>query len=155
MLARAAGKLRASDHLLQADCLNLPLRSESADIVIASFLLGYVALAPFARELARVSRLGTELYLSEFHPDGLALGWKRQFRSGDRLIEVETRACSPDEVEREFGRYGFRTAQRVEPVFGQKEYDIFVANRKQDLFESIRSTRAIFICHLRRVSDGA
>lgn len=155
MLARAASKLRESSHLLQADCLNLPLRSATADIVIASFLLGYVALAPFARELARVSRVGTELYLSEFHPDGLALGWKRQFRSRDRLIEVETCACSPDEVERELGRHGFRIAQRVEPVFGQEEYDIFVANRKQELFESIRSTRAIFICHLRRVSHGA
>jgi ubiquinone/menaquinone biosynthesis C-methylase UbiE len=155
MLARAAGKLSASSYLLQADCLNLPLRSESADILIGSFLLGYVDLAPFAAEVARVSRPGTELYLSEFHPDGLALGWKRQFRSGDQLIELETRACSPEEVERVFRREGFDIAQRVEPLFGQEEYEIFVANRKQDLFESIGSTRPIFICHLSRISHGA
>jgi ubiquinone/menaquinone biosynthesis C-methylase UbiE len=155
MLARAAGKLRASRHLLQADCLNLPLRSESADIVIGSFLLGYVDLVLFAAEVARVSRPGAEVYLSEFHPDGLALGWKRQFRAGDQLIELQTCACSPEEVERVFSGHGFDIAQRVEPIFGQEEYEIFVANGKQDLFESIGSTRAIFICHLTRASHGA
>ena len=148
MLARAAGKLRASSHLLQADCLNLPLRLQSADIVIGSFLLGYVDLMSFAAELARVSKPGTELYLSEFHPDGLALGWKRQFRSADQVIELPTRACSPDAVERVFGCHGFTIAQRVEPTFGQEEYEIFAANGKQAFFESIGHTRVIFICHL-------
>jgi ubiquinone/menaquinone biosynthesis C-methylase UbiE len=154
MLAQGAGKLRASSHLLQADCLNLPLPSESADVVVGSFLLGYVDLVPFAAELMRVSKPGTELYLSEFHPDGLALGWKRRFRSGDQVIELRTRACSPNEVERVFRYHGFDSAHRVEPTFGQEEYEIFVANRKQALFESIRRTRAIFICHLTRVRHG-
>ena len=155
MLARAASKIRASSHLVQADCLKLPLPSQSADIVIGSFLLGYVDLMAFAAELTRVSKPGTELYLSEFHPDGLALGWKRQFRSEGHVIELPTRACSPDEVERAFGYHGFSIAQRVEPPFGPEEYDIFVVQGMQALFESIRHTRAIFICHLRRISRDA
>ena len=155
MLARAASKIRTSSHLVQADCLNLPLASQSADIVIGSFLLGYVDLMPFAAELTRVSKPGTELYLSELHPDGLALGWKRQFRSEDQVIELPTRACSPDEVERVFGYHGFSIAERVEPPFGQEEYEIFVANGKHALFESIGRTRAIFICHLTRISRDA
>jgi ubiquinone/menaquinone biosynthesis C-methylase UbiE len=155
MLARAASKLRTSSHLMQADCLNLPLPAQSADIVIGSFLLGYVDLIPFAAELTRVSKPGTELYLSEFHPDGLALGWKRQFRSEDQVIELPTRAWSPDEVESVFGYHGFAIAQRFEPTFGQEEYEIFVAKSKQALFESIGRTRVIFISHLSRISDDA
>ena len=155
MLAQAASKLHASSHLMLADCLNLPLPSQSADIVIGSFLLGYVDLMPFAAELTRVSRPGTELYLSELHPDGLALGWKRQFRSENQVIELPTRACSPDEVERVFGHHGFAITQRVEPTFGQEEYEIFAANGKQALFESIGRARAIFICHLTRMSRDA
>jgi ubiquinone/menaquinone biosynthesis C-methylase UbiE len=155
MLGRAVKKLRVPGHLLQADCLKLPLRSGSADVVVCSFLLGYVDIGPLAAEIARVSKDTADLYLSEFHPDSHSRGWKRSFRSGDRVIELPTDHYSPQDVERTFRLQGFDLIQVAEPGFGEPERKIFLANNKSHVFESCRGARAIFICHLRRSSRAA
>jgi ubiquinone/menaquinone biosynthesis C-methylase UbiE len=152
MLRRAAKKLRVPGHLLQADCLELPLRSETADVVICSFLLGYVSTRELAAEMARVSKYTADLYLSEFHPDSRSLGWKRSFRSGDRVIELPTNRYSPQDVEGIFSLQGFDLVQMTEPGFGEPEREILLAHDKGHVFESCRGTRAIFICHFRRRS---
>jgi ubiquinone/menaquinone biosynthesis C-methylase UbiE len=150
MLARAAQKLCISGHLLRADCTKLPLRSEIADVVICSFLLGYVVAQDLAAEIARVSRGGTELYVSEFHPDCRSLGWKRSFRASGQVIELPTTQCSLRDIEDTFRQHGFDLIQMVEPSFDEPERKIFLANRKGDAFESSRGTPAIFIGHFRR-----
>jgi ubiquinone/menaquinone biosynthesis C-methylase UbiE len=150
MLARAAKKLHIRGHLLRADCVQLPLRSRCADVLFCSFLLGYVNLLDLAAEIARVSKVDTDLYLSEFHPDSRSLGWKRSFRSGDQLIELPANYCSLPDVEHTFGLHGFDLVQRAEPSFGEPERKIFEAHNKSDVFESSFGTSAIFICHLRR-----
>jgi ubiquinone/menaquinone biosynthesis C-methylase UbiE len=150
MLARATHKLRIPGHLLQADCGKLPLRSEIADVVVCSFLLAYVTVQNLAAEIARVSRASADLYVSEFHPDSRSLGWKRNFRSGDRVIELPTTQCSLQDLEQTFRLHGFDLLRTVEPSFGDPERKIFFANRKDHVFESIRGTPAIFICHFRR-----
>jgi len=155
MLARAAKKLRIPGHLLRADCIELPLRSHWADVLFCSFLLGYVNLADLATEIARVSKVDTDLYLSEFHPDSRSLGWKRSFRSGDQVIELPTHACSLLDVEQTFRLHGFDLVERVEAGFGEPERNIFLAHKKGHVYESSRGTRAIFICHLRRRGRAA
>jgi ubiquinone/menaquinone biosynthesis C-methylase UbiE len=155
MLARAAKKLRIPGHLLRADCIELPLRSHCADVLFCSFLLGYVNLADLAAEIARVSKVDTDLYLSEFHPDSRSLDWKRSFRSGDQVIELPANYCSLPDVEHTFSLHGFDLVQMVEPGFGEPEREIFGAHGKSHVFESSRGTRAIFICHLRRRSRAA
>jgi ubiquinone/menaquinone biosynthesis C-methylase UbiE len=155
MLARAAKKLRIPGHLLRADCIGLPLRAHCADVLFCSFLLGYVNLADLAAEIARVSKVDTDLYLSEFHPDSRSLGWKRSFRSGDQVIELPTHDCSLLDVEHTFRLHGFDLVQRVEAGFGEPERSIFLAHKKGDVFESSRGTPAIFICHLRRRGRAA
>jgi ubiquinone/menaquinone biosynthesis C-methylase UbiE len=150
MLARAVGKLRAPGHFLCADCLKLPLRSELADVVICSFLLGYVPMVDLAAEIARVSRGAAELYVSEFHPDSRSLGWKRSFRAGDQVIELPTTQCSLQDLERAVRLHGFDLVRTVEPGFDEAERELFVANNKGYVFEASRGTPAIFICHFRR-----
>jgi ubiquinone/menaquinone biosynthesis C-methylase UbiE len=150
MLARAASKLRVPAQLIQADCNKLPLRTASADVVICSFLLGYVDVKQLAAEIARVSKNPSDVYLSEFHPDGQSLGWRRSFRHGDRVIELPADYCSPQSVESTFRPHGFDLIQTAEPCFGEPERQVFLANNKSDVFESSRGTRAIFISHWRR-----
>jgi len=155
MLGRAAKKLRARGCLLRADCLRLPLRSQSADVLIGSFLLGYVNLADLASEIARVSKDGADLYLSEFHPDSYELGWKRSFRAGNRVINLATRHCSLQDIGDEFRAHGFDLVQTVEAGFGEPERKIFLAYNKGHVFESSSGLRAIFITHWRKRSDAA
>lgn len=150
MLARAAQKLRIHGHLLQADCTRLPLLPEIADVVIGSFVIGYVPVQELAAEIARVSRGAADLYLSEFHPDSRSLGWKRNFRAGDQVIELPTTQCSLQNLEHIFRRHGFNLARTVEPGFDEPEREIFLTNNKGDAFETSRGTPAIFICHFRR-----
>jgi ubiquinone/menaquinone biosynthesis C-methylase UbiE len=154
MLGRAAKKLRVPGQLIQADCNQLPLRTASAEVVICSFLLGYVDLRQIAREIARVSKNPANVYLSEFHPDAQSRGWRRSFRHGDRVIELPADYCSPQRVESTFRLHGFDLIQMAEPSFGEPERQVFLANNKSHVCESSRGTRAIFVCHLRR-SIGA
>jgi malonyl-CoA O-methyltransferase len=152
MLARAAKKLHISGHLLRADCLELPLLSHSVDVLICSFLLGYVSLRGLAAEIARVSKVDADLYLSEFHPDSRLLGWKRGFRSGDQVIDLPASYCSLQDVEHTFRLHGFDLIRKAEPGFGEPEREIFLAYKKSHVFEASCGTRAIFIYHLRRSS---
>lgn len=150
MLRRTARKLRIHGHLLRADCLNLPLCSHIANVIIGSFLLGYINVRDLAAEIARVSRGATDLLLSEFHPEARALGWKRSFRSRDQVIELPTNHCSPHDVERAFCLCGFDLVHKVEPSFGEPEREMFVSAGKRKVFESSSGIPAIFICHFRR-----
>lgn len=150
MLARAAKKLPVPGQLIQANCNQLPIAAASADVVICSFLLGYVDLKQFAAEIARVSKNRADVYLSELHPDGQARGWRRSFRHDDRVIELPAHFCSPKDVESAFRHHGFDLIQMAEPCFDEPERKDFLANNKSYVFEASRGTRAIFISHLRR-----
>src|ERR1700685_486237 len=63
---------------VQADAECLPLPNASADVVICAFALGY-APACFA-ELARITRPGGTILVSDVHPEALNRGWTRSFR---------------------------------------------------------------------------
>lgn len=155
MLTRAAKKPGVAGHLLRADCLKLPLSSRSADVILCSFVLGYVELREFAAEIQRVATPRADVYMSEFHPESLSLGWKRSFRARDRVIELRTASYSVQEVEEAFRSRGFDVVQRVEPAFGEPERHIFLSHGKGRVFESASGTPAIFICHLRRSERAA
>lgn len=150
MLTKAVTKTGDAGHLLRADCLRIPLSSHCADVIVCSFLLGYVALHEFAAEIERIAAPGADVYLSEFHPDSRSRGWKRSFRANGRVIELRTACYSLREVEDTFRKSGFDVMRYVEPPFGEPERHIFLAHGKDQMFESSQGTPAIFICHLRR-----
>ena len=82
MLVQARKQLRGSDRtqLAAAEALALPFANESFDLVTCSLMISHVeALQRFVAELARVARPGSHLLISEFHPFGHLLGWKRSF----------------------------------------------------------------------------
>lgn len=133
MLNQAAG-LRAV-----ADARQLPLRDDSADVVICSMMLGYARRA--FSELARIVKPGGSLFVTDLHPEALASGWSRSFRVGGTVIHPAHDTYAIDELQHE--RLLRREVQEL--AFDEPERAIFERAGKPALFEQMASQPAIFI----------
>ncbi len=95
MLARAGAELglrtRAAEvALTQGSLTALPIPDGAADLTICGLVLGHLEqLEPALAELRRVTRPGGMVLCSDVHPIGHALGWLRDFKSGDRHYAVQ------------------------------------------------------------------
>ena len=153
MLARAAAK-GLKGGLVQADCAALPLPASSADLIICSFVLGYVAdLENFVREIARISRRNADLFISEFHPDASARGWRRSFSHERQVCQIQTFSHSRAKLCSLLARYGFHLQRWEEPAFEEAERSIFVLRGKAALFEQASEFPAALISHFRSDSE--
>ncbi|MBU6415583.1 MAG: methyltransferase domain-containing protein [Xanthomonadaceae bacterium] len=94
MLERAGAELAASRlegriELVQGNLMTLPLPDAWADLTVCGLAIGHLdRLQPALAELRRVTRPGGTLLCSDVHPIGHALGWLRDFKSGDRRYAV-------------------------------------------------------------------
>ena len=94
MLERAELELnsyrgRAEIKLMQGDLSALPVPDAWADATVCGLVLGHLEqLRQALHELKRVTRPGGTVLCSDLHPIGNALGWLRDFRSGDRQYAV-------------------------------------------------------------------
>lgn len=94
MLERAGAELAASRlegeiELVQGNLMTLPLPDAWADLTVCGLAIGHLdRLQPALAELRRVTRPGGTLLCSDVHPIGHALGWLRDFRSGDHRYAV-------------------------------------------------------------------
>jgi len=90
MLARAGEELAANDRgavieLVQGILEALPAPDASADLTICGLTIGHLDhLQPALAELRRATRRGGTILCSDVHPTGHALGWMRDFKSGER-----------------------------------------------------------------------
>jgi malonyl-CoA O-methyltransferase len=89
MLERAGAELAAHDRgavieLAQGDLEALPVPEASADLAICGLTIGHLDRLQHAlAELRRVTRPGGTVLCSDVHPIGHALGWQRDFKSGN------------------------------------------------------------------------
>lgn len=89
MLERAGRELAACRHgseieLMQGSLERLPVPNASADLTICGLTIGHLdRLQPALAELCRVARPGGTILCSDVHPVGHALGWLRDFKSGE------------------------------------------------------------------------
>lgn len=152
MLRKASAKHIPNVQLLVSSCTELRAYGASIDLALASFLLSYVPdVAVFARELARVLREGSDLFLSDVHPETAArFHWKRTFRSSGQAIELETKRWPIAEVRAAFESAGFRVGVQAELGFGAVEREIFAANQKLESFVAVEGYPAIYLLHLRK-----
>jgi len=149
-IARAKRPLRG--HLLRAECTALPIRSESADLIICSFAMGHFGdPAPLASELARVAKRGADVYLTDLHPEGYARGWRTGFRGDGELIEITTFAPSAEQLRGAFISLGFAVIQFLDAYLGEPERGIFAQAGRPHRFETACKTPAVLICHLQRL----
>ncbi|MEO8997721.1 MAG: class I SAM-dependent methyltransferase [Rhodanobacter sp.] len=95
MLACAATELAALQptadiDLVQGSLTALPVPDARANLTICGLVVGHLEnLQQSLAELHRVTRPGGMVLCSDVHPTGHALGWLRDFKSGDRHYAVQ------------------------------------------------------------------
>ena len=145
MLAEAAAKPGLPGRVALADSRALPAENGCADIVLCALALGHMPPAETTvAELARVVAPGGTLIVTDFHPEASRAGWKRTFRGGREVYEVENHPYSIAAVCRVLAQTGFRLRELSEPCFGESERDVFPRAGRGDLFEAACGRPAIF-----------
>jgi len=124
MVERAPSQVRG--RLFIGDAASLPIAPAVADLTICSFAAGYFHdLEPVLAEMARVTRFGGRVILADLHPDAIARGWTRSFRSGTAAYEIEHFAHSLQEMRGAARDAGLETQLEHQAHFGEQERPIF------------------------------
>jgi SAM-dependent methyltransferase len=146
MLEVAADKPGLAGRLMEADSRNLPLRDESADLVICSFSVGYVRpLHLLFHELCRVTKAGGTVLVSDLHPGARRSGWRRSFRDGSRMFEIESYPYTADELIATGTGAGMGLRQILEPALGEPELQIVRDAGKEAFLDQISAVPAVLI----------
>lgn len=143
-VAKRKGGLRGRCVLAQATLL--PFIEGFADVTICSFAAGYLPdLTVAAHELARVTRHGGRVIVSDLHPFAVTAGWTRSFRVGPSVYEIEHfEHC--DEQFRSAGKHaGLSLQKQLDVSFGEPERALFKRAGKEDLFYEVSKVPAVWI----------
>jgi SAM-dependent methyltransferase len=152
-MLRVAGKKRAlRGRLATADCEQLPLPSAAFDLAICSFAMGHVQdLNSMVRELARVTKPGADIFVSDLHPEAYAQGWRVGFREGGTAIQIKTLVRATEEIVRVFRTNGFK-CETHEPLWlGEPERPLFALAGKSHSFAEACRLPAVLVCHFHRL----
>jgi ubiquinone/menaquinone biosynthesis C-methylase UbiE len=153
MLRVAGDKRELSGKMVQGDCLRLPFRTSTFDFLICSFALGHIQdLRSAAKEFSRVMRPGSDLFVTDLHPEAYAKGWRTGFRDRRSAVQVHTQPHSAEDILRAFNAAGCGCVTHVGLCLGEAEQSIFAEAGKQHLFRDACRVPAVFFCHLKRVS---
>jgi cytosine/adenosine deaminase-related metal-dependent hydrolase/SAM-dependent methyltransferase len=152
MLLLASAKLGHNCDLRQGSCTALPFNNGVADVVLSCFVTSYVDdLEAFAREIDRVARPGTTIFLTDMHPETEASrNWKRSFETAGSSSGLQARGWSLQQITLAFLERGFQLVSLVEPAFSVEEKQIFEQCGRLDLYESAATLPAIYILQLRK-----
>ncbi len=153
MLAKAARKIALRGCLVRGDARALPLQSGIADLVFSSFAVGYIdELRGFVGELARVTRPGGLIIISDFHPSNYSRRWRRTFRLGAEVFEIRSFVRPTSQICAEFEACGFDLETCLEPCFDEPERRFFDQCGRGQFFEEAKNGPAIFVCVFKRAS---
>ena len=146
MLAVARRKV-PSAQLVHADISDERLGERSFDIVLGSFLLGYVDdLQRLGRKVQQMVRARGLVVFSDIHPEtARLLGWKRSFRD----ITPLTYSHDLPVILHTFQELGLELACLLQPHFGDAEREVFRSAGRND-FEKAATFPAIYIAAFRR-----
>ena len=129
---------------VEGDLRELPFRDASVDVTICSFALGY---APDClRELARITRPGGVVLVSDMHPDAIQRGWNRSFRHSSGVIHSEHQPYHLEDLHVN----GLELSCLLEPKFGLAEHQIFIDAGHGARFEEASRGPAIFVARWTR-----
>jgi cytosine/adenosine deaminase-related metal-dependent hydrolase/ubiquinone/menaquinone biosynthesis C-methylase UbiE len=150
MLDCARRKLGSTAKLFLGNATSLPIGEASADVLLASFVASYVGdLSRFAAEIRRAGRTGAQVYLSDLHPETVALcKWKRAFHAGETRVELNTYSHSLQQIIACFEHAGFKLRTLLEPAFGPAEQEILRSAGKWEALKTAAGLPAIYILQL-------
>lgn len=147
MLEMASRRLPQNGKLHLSDCSTIPLPDQSVDIVVCSFVLGYVQdLHAFCREMKRLLRPEGQLFLADIHP-GTAdkFAWKRSFHAEREEVSIQWNHRNISCIRALFQQEAFHLQSEFEVPFSEPERPIFVDRGRVDSFEKIRNDPALCI----------
>jgi len=151
MLQVARGKQAIAHRLVGGVCEVLPFRAASFDLVICSFALGHVRdLNAAVEELARVTRPGADLFVSDLHPEAYARGWRVGFRDENMSVTIEMVPRTAEKLAQAFAENQFQCELHRSLWLGDPEQPLFARAGKSELFIEACKVPAVFFCHFRR-----
>ena len=102
--------------LIQASLDAIPLRDRWAHLTICGLTIGHVErLEAALAELRRVTRPGGMILISDFHPIGHALGWRREFSADGQRYAVRHTPHLYSDWQRACSTLGLRVLRVLEP----------------------------------------
>jgi ubiquinone/menaquinone biosynthesis C-methylase UbiE len=144
MLDEASRKGELAGRLAVADARSVPLDDGAADLTLCSFALGYLASPdPAIAEIARVTRKGGRVVISDLHPRALAAGWTRSFRSGGQVYEIDHHQHSIANWVTAALSAGLHLDWVLEAPLGEPEREIFRQAGKDALFPEVSRIPAL------------
>ena len=155
-MLRVAGKKSAiRGRLARADCLQTSVSDSSVfDLILCSFALGHIceSRARWCAELARVTKRGADVFVSDLHPEAHARGWHTGFRDSHGAAQIEISPRTAEEVIRAFFSAGFECLTHVPLCLGEPEKPIFAQAGKSHVFRRACQVPAVLVCHFRLTS---
>jgi ubiquinone/menaquinone biosynthesis C-methylase UbiE len=151
-MLRVAGKKAAlQGRIATADCRSLPFQASIFDLVVCSFALGHIPdLGQALSELARVTKAGADVVVSDLHPEAYERGWRTGFRDSRNAVRIEMTPRSAEEIVRAFYSAGFECLTHLPLCLGEPEMPIFARAGKGHLFARACQVPAVLVCHFRR-----
>ena len=151
MLRRAAAKNGLAGRLAAADATALPITGGAADVVLCTLTLGHLreperALHEFARVLTR----GGTLVMSDFHPGAAAHGWRRTFRRGGHVYELENYPYTVGQL-RSAAIGELTCLECREASFGEPERPVFERAGRPELFDAACERPALLLSRWQRL----
>jgi ubiquinone/menaquinone biosynthesis C-methylase UbiE len=144
MLLQAWRKPGLAGRLTLADACHIPLASGAADLTLCSFALSYVSSARAAiAEMARVTRKGARVVITDLHPEALAAGWTRSFRANGQVYEMDHHHHQMAAWESAAESAGLVLEWRLEAGFAEPERAIFHRAGKASSFEEVSRIHAV------------
>jgi len=152
MLRVATAKNVPGVELFQSRCDSTPFVNDSFDLIISSFVVGYIEnLKCMALEMDRIARNGCDLFLSDMHPDTQArLAWKRAFPGKMGEVVLDTTGHTVRQIAETFNSLGWEICTGIEVEFAAPEREIFVASGRLDKFFEAEGHPAVYLLHLRK-----
>jgi cytosine/adenosine deaminase-related metal-dependent hydrolase/SAM-dependent methyltransferase len=150
MIGLATPKLGSEAKIVCADCIDAPLATASADLLLCNFVLSYVENAKEFLEMAsKVLRPGGSFFVTDMHPETAAsLKWRRGVRSQRDFQEIRTQERSVHEVVSLCQEMKLHVASLLEVRFGEEERAVFESGGKKEYFDRISSFPAIYVLQL-------
>jgi malonyl-CoA O-methyltransferase len=152
MLAGARAKPGVDGRLILAHSGRIPLADGIADLVLCSFAVNYLPSAEDSiAEMARITRPGGRVVMSDLHPLAIANGWKRSFRVGESLYEIDHHTRDFHCLNAIAVGCALVTAWRIDARFGIQEREIFCrAGKATSFVEASRLPALEVACWTRR-----
>lgn len=145
MLERGRSEPSRSRRLATGDLRSLPLASGTFDVVWCRLAAGHLrTLPPLYAELARVTRSGGVVVVTDFHPEAARKGHVRSFRDSSgvpRLVEHSIHELA--EHEEAARASGLEVERRLERAVGPEVRRLYEAAGRLDRYPKDRGLRLL------------